>query len=103
MSTDGNVTATTRSVQFGSRNIEYQLHREDCRRLSITVLPLGAFRVRAPDDAGDNEVDQRVLRRARWILKQIRELEALRPLQPDWEFVSGETPDKAITASKPVR
>lgn len=91
MSTNGNVAATTRSVQFGSRNIEYQLLREDCRRLSITVLPMGAVRVRAPDDAGDNEVDQRVLRRARWILKQIRELDALRPLQPEWEFVSGET------------
>jgi predicted metal-dependent hydrolase len=52
---------------------------------------MGSVRVRAPGEADVEEVDQRVLRRARWILKQIRELDALRPLQPEWEFVSGET------------
>jgi predicted metal-dependent hydrolase len=91
MSTNASATISTRTVQFGSRDIEYQLHRDDCRRLSITVLPMGSVRVRAPDVADEEEIDQRVLRRARWILKQIRELDALRPLQPEWEFVSGET------------
>ena len=87
----GEGSTTIRTVQFGSRDIEYELHRDDCSRVSITVLPMGAVRVRAPSVAGDEEVDKRVLRRARWILKQVRELDALRPLQPNWEFVSGET------------
>lgn len=91
MSKDAGVAVTTRSVQFGSRDIKYDLYRDHCRRLSITVLPIGTVQVRAPADAGENEVDQRVLRRARWILQQIRELDALRPLQPNWEYVSGET------------
>lgn len=91
MSMDTPTATTTRTIQFGSRDIEYQLCRDDCSRLSITVLPMGSVRVRAPSAAGDEEVDGRVLRRARWILKQMRELDALRPLRPDWEFVSGET------------
>ena len=91
MSTEGTNGMNTRTVQWGSRDIEYDLHRDDCSRFSITVLPRGSVRVRAPERADDEEIDQRVLRRARWILKQLRELDALRPLRPDWEFVSGET------------
>ncbi len=78
-------------VAFGARDLEYELHRADCSRMSITVHPEGTITVRAPESADEDEVQRRVLRRARWIIKQLKELEALRPLQPDWEYVSGET------------
>jgi predicted metal-dependent hydrolase len=79
------------AVAFGDRVLEYQLQRANCSRMSITVHPEGTISVRAPKSAADEEVQQRVLRRSRWIIKQLKELDALRPLQPNWEFVSGET------------
>lgn len=78
-------------IMFGERNLKYQVERSDSDRISITVHPEGTITVRAPNTATDNEVQDRVLRRARWIIRQLTELEALRPLQPNWEYVSGET------------
>ncbi len=82
---------TVHLIAFGDRNLEYQVHRADRSRMSITVHPEGTITVRAPIAASDDEVEGRVLRRARWIIRQLKELEALRPLQPNWEYVSGET------------
>ena len=83
--------AETRRVEYGSTTIEFTIRRAGCSRLTITVRPRGAVDVRVPFEATDEEIDRRVIRRGRWIGKQLRELADLRMLQPDWEFVSGET------------
>lgn len=82
---------SARTIAFGSATIEYLLTPSPCRSLSITVRPDGAVEVRAPEDALAQEVDERVRRRARWILKQQRRFDEFRPRTPPRTYVGGET------------
>jgi predicted metal-dependent hydrolase len=68
-----------RTTIYGSAVIEYSLAFSTRRSLAISVLPDGAVAVAAPSGADPREVDERVRRRARWILRQQR------------RFVGGET------------
>lgn len=61
-----------RSTSYGSAVIEYTLTRSQRSSLSISVLPDGAVTVIAPEEADPDEIDERVRRRARWILRQQR-------------------------------
>ena len=68
-----------RSTNYGSAVIEYTLTRSPRASLSISVLPDGAVAVSAPEDADPAEIDERVRRRARWILRQQRRFAGGRP------------------------
>lgn len=80
-----------RTVTYGSAVIEYGLDFSVRRSLAISVLPDGAVAVTAPADADPHEVDERVKRRARWILRQQRRFAEFRPRTPARRFVGGET------------
>ena len=80
-----------RSTSYGSAVIEYGLTRTTRRSLSISVLPDGTVAVAAPEGADLDEVDKRVKRRARWILRQLRRFSEFRPRTPPRQFVGGET------------
>jgi predicted metal-dependent hydrolase len=80
-----------RSTSYGSAVIEYTLTRSPRSSLSISVLPDGAVTVAAPEAASPVEIDERVRRRARWILRQQRRFAEFRPRTPPRQFVGGET------------
>jgi predicted metal-dependent hydrolase len=80
-----------RSTSYGSVVIEYTLTRSPRSSLTISVLPDGAVAVTAPEEASLNEIDERVRRRARWILRQQRHFAEFRPRTPPRQFVGGET------------
>jgi predicted metal-dependent hydrolase len=80
-----------RTTTYGSAVIEFRLTRSVRNSLSISVLPDGAVTVAAPEDAELVEVDERIRRRARWILRQQRRFAAYRPRTPPRQFVGGET------------
>jgi predicted metal-dependent hydrolase len=80
-----------RTATYGSTVIEYSLAFSGRRSLAISVLPDGAVAVTAPEDADPTEVDERVKRRARWILRQQRRFAEFRPRTPPRCFVGGET------------
>lgn len=80
-----------RSTSYGSTVIEYTLTRSPRASLSISVLPDGGVTVTAPEEADPAEIDQRVTRRARWILRQQRQFAEFRPRTPPRQFVGGET------------
>ncbi|HTT79773.1 MAG TPA: SprT family zinc-dependent metalloprotease [Stellaceae bacterium] len=80
-----------RTAIYGSAIIEYSLAFSARRSLAISVLPDGAVAVTAPVDADPCEVDERVKRRARWILRQQRRFAEFRPRTPSRRFVGGET------------
>lgn len=80
-----------RTTRYGSAIIEYTLLRSPRASLSISVLPDGAVAVRAPEHAAADAVDERVRRRARWILRQQRRFAEFRPRTPPRRFVGGET------------
>ena len=80
-----------RTTTYGSAIIEYRLRRSERCTLSISVLPDGEVDVVAPADADPVEVDERVKRRARWILRQQRRFAEFRPITPPRQFIGGET------------
>lgn len=80
-----------RSASYGSAVIAYTLVRAPRGSLSITVRPDGSVTVVAPEDAEPEQVDERVRRRARWILRQQRRFAEFRPRTPARRFVGGET------------
>lgn len=80
-----------RSTSYGSAVIEYTLNQTPRSSLSISVLPDGAVTVAAPEKADPAEIDERVRRRARWILRQQRRFADFRPRTPPRQYVGGET------------
>jgi predicted metal-dependent hydrolase len=80
-----------RTTNYGSAAIEYGLERSSRRTLSISVLPDFTVRVLAPIEANPDEIDARVRRRARWILRQQRRFAEFRPRTPPRRYVGGET------------
>jgi predicted metal-dependent hydrolase len=71
--------------------IEFDLIYEERNTLAITVSPDKSVLVKAPIGSTEKEIDERLLRRAKWILKQINYFDQFHPVQPPREYVSGET------------
>lgn len=80
-----------RTTSYGSAVIEYGLERSTRRTLSISVLPDCTVHVHAPIEASPDDIDVRVQRRARWILRQQRRFAEFRPRTPPRRYVGGET------------
>ena len=76
-----------RTTTYGSAVIEYSVALSPRRSLSISVLPDGAVGVVAPESADFDEIDARVKRRARWILRQQRRFSEFRPRTPPRQFI----------------
>jgi predicted metal-dependent hydrolase len=79
-----------RCTTFGSAVIEYVLSWSTRRTLSISVRVDGVS-VIAPVGVDASAVDERIRRRARWILRQQRRFEEFKPGTPLRRFVGGET------------
>jgi len=80
-----------RAITYGTATIEYALALSERRSISISVMPDGTVCVVAPREAEPEAVDERVKRRARWILRQQRQFAEFRPRTPQRSFVGGET------------
>jgi hypothetical protein len=80
------------TVQYGTTEIQYNLTYAQRKTLGITVHPddLRVI-VKAPEGTPLEEVENRVQKRASWIIKQQRELERYLPHLPPRQYVSGET------------
>ncbi len=81
---------TLRSIAYGSAQINFKLSWSTRRVLTISVDSEGVS-VIAPRGEDPNEVDRRVKRRARWILRQQRAFAEFKPLTPPRKFIGGET------------
>lgn len=83
--------ATNQSVVYGSRIITYRVLRRDRRTLQISVMPDMSVEVVAPRTAAEGEIRQRVLRRARWILRQVDFFRQFHPKTAVRRYETGET------------
>lgn len=81
----------TRSVQYGTAAMAFELVRADRETLEIAVLPDGTVIVKAPREAREDDVLARVARRARWIAGQKRYFAQFAPRTPPRRYVGGET------------
>jgi predicted metal-dependent hydrolase len=59
--------------------------------MAITVFPDSAIRVIAPEGTSQEEVEARLRKRARWIIRQLMHFERFRPRSPERRYVGGET------------
>jgi len=81
---------TRRRTTYGTAVIEYTLTWSPRRTLSVSVHADGVSVV-APEGVDVCAVDERVKRRARWILRQQRRFAEYKPKTPARRFVRGET------------
>lgn len=79
------------SIQFGSKEIEYQLIYSDRKTLGITVTPEMNVIVKAPEDTTCEKVEEKVRKRAPWIIKQQSYFLSFHPKTPARKFLNGET------------
>ncbi len=73
------------NVSFG-----YYLIRENRKTVSVSVMPSQDAVVKAPIQAVDDDIDEFLRRKFRWVLKQKRYFAQFK-VQPEKRYVSGET------------
>jgi predicted metal-dependent hydrolase len=81
----------TDSIQFGSKTIEYSLTFSKRKSLGITVTPEMEVQVKAPEETPLEKIQEKVRKRAPWILKQLSYFLSFHPKTPARKYVSGET------------
>jgi hypothetical protein len=79
------------AVRYGTVDVAFTLRRSNRRTLGITVRADGSVIVRAPIDAALADIEERVRRRAGWIIAQQARAERYRPRTPARTFEEGET------------
>lgn len=78
-------------INFGTRKIKYNLHREKRIRLRIVVAPELTVDVFAPVTADEEQIQAAVLKKAAWITRKLDGLEKYHPLPAPKKYISGET------------
>ena len=78
-------------IQFGSKKIVYLLEYSERKTLGITVTPDLRVLVKAPHDASLDKVQEKLRKRAPWIIKQQSFFLSFQPKTPPRKFLSGET------------
>ncbi|MFN6946906.1 MAG: M48 family metallopeptidase [Cytophagaceae bacterium] len=78
-------------LEFGSRQIKYELSYQDRKSLGIKVYPDCSVKVIAPIHASAEDVEGKIRKKAPWIIKQQNEFLSYHPLTPPRKFINGET------------
>jgi len=78
-------------IDFGTRKISYNLHRQDRKRMRIVVAPELTVDVFAPATDDDDQVQAAVMKKAAWIAGKLDALERYHPLPAPKQYISGET------------
>lgn len=79
------------SVPYGKENISYNVLQVARKTLAIEVYPDSSVVIKAPIGTGLDEIRKKVVKRARWIIKQQQFFRQFDPRTPARQFVGGET------------
>lgn len=79
------------SVNYGSAIIHFSITYSNRKTLGITVQPNAEVIVNAPMETSLEKINEKILKRAPWILKQQRFFRSFYPKSVEKRFVSGET------------
>ena len=85
------MTGECRSLQYGSQCIDYRVVRRPRRTLEIAVEPDATVVVAAPVDASIDAIEQKLRKRAAWVLRQQRYFSQFLPRATERLFIAGET------------
>lgn len=81
----------TGNIQFGKASFAYEVSHVARKTLEIAVHPNRQVVVKAPMGTLRDEIETRLKKRARWVLRQIDYFQQFEPRTPARHFVSGET------------
>ena len=87
MRTDGFMNV----IDYGTRKITYNLHRQDRKKMRIVVAPELTVDVFAPATASEEQIQSAVMKKAAWIAGKLDALERYHPLPAPKKYISGET------------
>jgi predicted metal-dependent hydrolase len=79
------------SIQFGSKKIDYQIEYSERKTLGITVTPDMDVLVKAPNDSTITKIEEKLKKKAPWIIKQQSFFLAYHPKTTERKYISGET------------
>lgn len=80
-----------KTLQYGTQTLEYELEFRDRKTLSIEVHPDLSLKVIAPKKAEQEDIENKIIKRAGWIAKQRKYFEQFLPGIPERQYVPGET------------
>jgi len=78
-------------IKYGKTDIYYQLQFSNRKTLQIAVHPDKTVFVKSPIKSSINEIQNIVLKRAKWIKKQISYFQNFEPKTPARRYVAGES------------
>jgi predicted metal-dependent hydrolase len=81
----------TSTIQFGSKQIDFQLEYSSRKSLGITVKPDLSIIVKAPVDTSLEKVKEKLRKKAPWIIRQQSFFLYFHPRTPLRKYISGET------------
>ena len=81
----------TSAIQFGSKQIDFQLEYSSRKSLGITVKPDLSVLVKAPVDTSLEKVKEKLRKKAPWIIRQQSFFLYFHPRTPARKYISGET------------
>jgi len=81
----------TSAIQFGSKQIYFQLEYSSRKSLGITVKPDLSVLVKAPVDTSLEKVKEKLRKKAPWIIRQQSFFLYFHPKTPARKYISGET------------
>src|SRR5215813_2882752 len=79
------------SIAYSVHKLDYRLRFSRRRTLAITVKPDCSIEITAPKGTSREEVERRLRRRARWVIRQFLHFEQFRPRSTKRRYVGGET------------
>jgi len=79
------------SVVYGRKTIDFSLFNCDRKTIEIAVHPDSTVIVRAPVQSDIAIIEKKILKRARWIIRQLNYFKQFNPKTPERCYVNGET------------
>jgi predicted metal-dependent hydrolase len=79
------------AVAYGKEYIDFRFFHVNRKTLEIAVHPDQTVVIRAPLGVGMEEIQKRIIKRARWIMKQRAFFRQFDPRTPERRYVGGET------------
>jgi predicted metal-dependent hydrolase len=79
------------SINYSVRKLDYKLRFSPRKTFAITVYPDCSIGIVAPRGTPRDEVERRLRKRARWVVRQTLHFAQFRPRSPKRRYVGGET------------
>jgi predicted metal-dependent hydrolase len=79
------------NIQLGKRMILYNVVYSAKPLFRITITPDGSVSVQVPEGKSQEEIERRIRKKRRWIIRQLDYFDQFRPEFPKKSYVSGET------------